>query len=187
MWKTWVRSLGWEDPLEKETATHSSTLAWKIPWTEEPGGLQSAGSQRGRHDWATSLSLSFIKLLLPLCLKIVCVYSCSTIFILDNVDYYLSLVILENRKGSEISSTFVFSEGGCFAWGQPAFLEDTWGGALCQLGLSQPKFKFKDILRKIGFHPFCSHWSVQIIIYKEKNRDLEGLFLTFSEVNRVAS
>ena len=45
-----VRSLGWEDPLEKEMATHSSILAWKISWTEEPGGLQSMGSQRIRHD-----------------------------------------------------------------------------------------------------------------------------------------
>ena len=48
--ETWVQSLGWEDPLEKEMATHSSTLAWKIPWTEEPGGLQSMGSQRVRHN-----------------------------------------------------------------------------------------------------------------------------------------
>ena len=48
--ETWVRSLGWEDPLEKEMATHSSTLAWKSPWTEEPGGLQSMGSQRVGHD-----------------------------------------------------------------------------------------------------------------------------------------
>ena len=45
MRETRVRSLGWEDPLEKEMATHSSALAWKIPWTEEPGGLQSVGSQ----------------------------------------------------------------------------------------------------------------------------------------------
>ena len=43
MRETWVQSLGWEDPLEKETATHSSILAWRIPWTEEPGGLQSMG------------------------------------------------------------------------------------------------------------------------------------------------
>ena len=50
MWETWVRSLGQEDPLEKEMATHSSTLAWRIPWTEEPGGLQSMGSQRVRQD-----------------------------------------------------------------------------------------------------------------------------------------
>ena len=50
MKETWVRSLGWEDPLEKETTTHSSTLAWKIPWMEEPGRLQSMGSQRGGHD-----------------------------------------------------------------------------------------------------------------------------------------
>ena len=45
MQETQVPSLGWEDPLEKEVATHSSNLAWKIPWTEEPGGLQSMGSQ----------------------------------------------------------------------------------------------------------------------------------------------
>ena len=45
-----VRSLGREDPLEKRMATHSSILAWRIPWTEEPGGLQSMGSQRVRHD-----------------------------------------------------------------------------------------------------------------------------------------
>ena len=44
--ETQIRSLGWEDPLEKEMATHSSTLAWKISWMEEPGGLQSMGSQR---------------------------------------------------------------------------------------------------------------------------------------------
>ena len=50
MWETWVRSLGREDPLEKEMAPHSSILAWKIPWTEEPGRLQSMGSQRVRHD-----------------------------------------------------------------------------------------------------------------------------------------
>ena len=50
MRETWVQSLGREDPMEKETATHSSTLAWKIPWMEEPGGLQSMGSERVRHD-----------------------------------------------------------------------------------------------------------------------------------------
>ena len=50
MWETWVQSLGWEDPLEKEMAPHSSTLAWKIPWTEEPGRLQSMGSQRVGHN-----------------------------------------------------------------------------------------------------------------------------------------
>ena len=50
MWETQVQSLGWEDPLEKGIATHSSILAWRIPWTEEPGGLQSMGSQRVGHD-----------------------------------------------------------------------------------------------------------------------------------------
>ena len=50
MWETQVRSLGQEDPLEKEMATYYSTLSWKIPWTEEPGRLQSMGLQRVRHD-----------------------------------------------------------------------------------------------------------------------------------------
>ena len=48
--ETWVQSLGWEDPLEKEMATQSCTLTWRIPWTEEPGGLQSMGSQRTGDD-----------------------------------------------------------------------------------------------------------------------------------------
>ena len=51
--ETWVWSRGWEDSLEKGTATHSSILVWRIPWTEEPGGLESMGSQRVGHDWAT--------------------------------------------------------------------------------------------------------------------------------------
>ena len=50
MWKTRVQSLGWEDCLEKGMATHSSILAWRIPWTEEPGGLQPLGSQRVGHN-----------------------------------------------------------------------------------------------------------------------------------------
>ena len=54
MQETWVQSLGQEDPLERGMATHSSILAWNIPWTEEPGGLQSMGSQRVGHDWMTN-------------------------------------------------------------------------------------------------------------------------------------
>ena len=55
MWETQVRFLGWEDPLDKEMATHSSILTWRIPWTEESGRLQSMGSKRVRHDRATNL------------------------------------------------------------------------------------------------------------------------------------
>ena len=53
MQKTRIQSLGWEDSLEKGIATHSGILVWRIPWTEEPGGLQSMGSQRVGHDWVT--------------------------------------------------------------------------------------------------------------------------------------
>ena len=58
MQETRVQSLGWEVPLEKEMATHSSTLAWRIPKTEKPGRLQSMGSQRVRHDWATNTQVT---------------------------------------------------------------------------------------------------------------------------------
>ena len=57
MQETQVQSLGWEDPLEKGMTTHSSILAWRIPWTEEPGMLQSVGSYRVRPDWQLTLSL----------------------------------------------------------------------------------------------------------------------------------
>ena len=73
MQEMWVWSLGQEDSLEKEMAIHSSTIAWKIPWTEEPGRLQSMPSQRVRHDWATSISffLSIGDISLPtICLEI---------------------------------------------------------------------------------------------------------------------
>ena len=60
--ETRVWSLGWEEPLQKEMATHSSILAWRIPWMEKPGRLQSMGSQRVWHDWATSLSLFSLQL-----------------------------------------------------------------------------------------------------------------------------
>ena len=58
--ETWVPSLGWEDPLEEGMATHSSTLAWRIPWTKEPGGLQSMQLQRVRHDRVTKHSTAYI-------------------------------------------------------------------------------------------------------------------------------
>ena len=54
MQETQVQPMGWEDPLEKKMTTRFSTLAWRIPWTEQPGGLQSIGSQRVRYDWATN-------------------------------------------------------------------------------------------------------------------------------------
>ena len=68
MRETWVRSLGQKDPLEKEMVTHSSILAWRIPWMEEPGRLQFMGFQRVRHHWATntftfSLRIIFLPLL----------------------------------------------------------------------------------------------------------------------------
>ena len=54
MQETWIGSLGWEDPLEKEMATHSTILGWEIPWTEKPGGRQSTGLQRVGHDLVTT-------------------------------------------------------------------------------------------------------------------------------------
>ena len=75
MRETRVRSLGWEDLLEKEMATHSSTLAWRIPRMEEPGRLQFMGLQRVRHDCATSLSLISIVISIGVCV-LVCMCTC---------------------------------------------------------------------------------------------------------------
>ena len=74
--ETWVWSLGREDPLEKERVTHSSILAWEILWTKEPGGLQSMGSQRVRHDWVISLLLFAF----TYSWERVCAQSCLTLF-----------------------------------------------------------------------------------------------------------
>ena len=93
MWETWVQSLGQEDLLEKEMTTHSSILAWKIPWTEEPGRLQSMGSQRVRHDWVTSLSF-----LIPVGIRFVLQRKemnktdCGKMIILENLKWVITIL-----------------------------------------------------------------------------------------------
>ena len=81
MRETWVRSLGREDPLEKEMAIQSSAIAWKIPWTEEPDRLQSVGSQRVGHEWATSLtySLNYTKCVCVILQSVTCEW-CARVF-----------------------------------------------------------------------------------------------------------
>ena len=61
----WVQFLGWKDPLDEGTATHSSITAWRIPWTEEPGGLQFIGSQKVGHDWAHTLIFLSVRFVVP--------------------------------------------------------------------------------------------------------------------------
>ena len=73
MQKTWVQYLLWEDPLKKGMATHSGILAWRTPWTEEPGRLQSIGSQRVRHDWSDSTH-AYIHMDFQIHFTYVCVY-----------------------------------------------------------------------------------------------------------------
>ena len=70
MWETRVQSLGQEDPLDMAMATHSSILAWRIPQTEKPGGLQSMGSQRVRHDWATN-NFTFFSFSICICIRVI--------------------------------------------------------------------------------------------------------------------
>ena len=80
MQETQVGSLGWKGPLEKAMATHSDILAWRIPWTEGPGGLQSMRSQRVRHDWATNFSGSmwlYLQKLPYINMNLTQVYTCS--------------------------------------------------------------------------------------------------------------
>ena len=95
MWETWVQSLGWEDALEKEMATHFTTLAWKIPCTEEPDRQQSMRLQRVRHDWATSLLL-IMDVLRSLSSNsiIYTIWVCDWFFFLHIVDIFSSFLCL---------------------------------------------------------------------------------------------
>ena len=83
MWETQVWSLGPEDPLEKEMATHCSILACRIPWTEEPGGLQSTGSQRVTHDWATNMFTSHWWRWVQRACSLLCFCTWYTVFVPD--------------------------------------------------------------------------------------------------------
>ena len=108
MWETRVWSLGREDPLEKEMATLSSILAWKIPWMVKPGQLQSLGSQRVSHDWATSLSLCVF---LPPLLNMFCFCYVHTIlsFIVPIFAWNIFLVSLDFLEESfSVSYCIVF-------------------------------------------------------------------------------
>ena len=106
MWETQVRSLHREDLLEKAMATHSSTLAWKIPWTKEPGRLQSTGSQRIGHNWATLL-LHFIITAKPL-LSTYQISVSSLVFPLCLVLSFLSLIISDILDIPTMLTQFLF-------------------------------------------------------------------------------
>ena len=97
MQETWVRSLGWEDPLEEGMATHFSILAWRIPWTEEPGGLQSMQVQRAGHDWET-----FIHFFIVPCTGPSLWYACSW---LQPVDF--SLVAVHGFSSCSLQASLV--------------------------------------------------------------------------------
>ena len=137
MWEAQVQSLGREDPLEKGMAIHSSTIAWRIPWTEEPGRLQSMGSQRVGHDWATSLIALFIIYWLFFIssrslLNLSCIFSilvsriCICNSFLFSRFWIIFPIIIQNSLSGRflISSSFVWFGGhlSCFF---------TWGVFLC--------------------------------------------------------
>ena len=100
MRETWVWFLGWEDPLEKELATHSSTFAWRIPWKEEPGRLQSMGLQRVGHDWATSLHFEVFGIISVIMAGLTwCLETCLSLLILffDIEDYFIYMWVSGQR------------------------------------------------------------------------------------------
>ena len=102
--ETGVQCLGWDDPLEKEMATHFSILAWRIPWTGEPGGLQSMGSQRVGHDLLTKQQITtttrnYIQyLVIPISASVCISYSSSLMTIMWNVTPHLIKEDIESQK-----------------------------------------------------------------------------------------
>ena len=122
MWETWVRSLGREDPLEKEMAIHSSILAWRIPWTEKPSSLQSTGWQRVGHDWVTSPHLykwTRRKYILSL--------------LLDNETYTISKTVLMATTYC-LAIIFLFAaRGKSIQWKMRVWFEETCHSAFARL------------------------------------------------------
>ena len=120
MWETWVGSLGREDPLGKEMATHSSILAWKISWTQEPGGLQSMGLERVGQDWVTNTYIvysdffSFFLLIIFFALK-------ATIFSKRVLFNYLFLAVLGLHRSTDFS--LVVTNRGCLSLQWPLIVE----------------------------------------------------------------
>ena len=104
MQETWVQSLGWADPLEKEMAAHFIILVWKIPWTKEPGRLLSMRLQRVRHDWLTSLFMSLVLF------QIKCFFQEGSSGLFSYLPFHLSLIvscgILSTRHNLQTLSSY---------------------------------------------------------------------------------
>ena len=104
MWEIWVPFLGWENPLEKVMATHSSILACRIPWTEEPAALQSMGLQKAGHDWTTNtkpLIRGKVKTYFTV-LKVIMIYS------LRSLNFHTTISILKKLMWKNIPIAFLF-------------------------------------------------------------------------------
>ena len=141
MQETWVQSLCREVPLQKQTATHSSVLAWRIPWTEEPGGLWSMGSQRVRHDWAT-----------------------NTLVAGGELVFFLCFLEIKGWRGLLVART-TFLRAGC-CWPQTPWQEQSWrDGPVVRfqlLGWDAPRLAhlkpFKVTLAVFFSEGFCCFW-----------------------------
>ena len=108
-----VRSLGWEDPLEEEMATHSGILSWEIPWREQPGGLQSMGSQRIRHDWTTTYLHRSRQMINE---DPVCVYAQSRPTLCDPMDCSLPGSFLHGSSQARILECIAVSSSRRSSW-----------------------------------------------------------------------
>ena len=114
MGETWVRPLGWEDPLEEGMATHSSILAWEIPWTGEPGGLQSMGSQRVGHDWATKCIHTHVYFYWSIVDLQRCTNLCCTAKWLSFIDILLYILFHDGLSWDIEYNSLCYSVGPCW-------------------------------------------------------------------------
>ena len=114
MQETQVGFLGWEDLLEKGMATHSSILAWRIPWTEETGGLQSIGLQRVRHNWATTthtqIWASLVLFLVPWGVKVGCLFKIFLFFLMQawiSINFPLRIIFAASHRSLNVVFLFL--------------------------------------------------------------------------------
>ena len=161
MQEMWVQSLGWQDPIEEEMATNSSILAWKIPWTEELGGLQSMGSQRVRHDWATEgVHAYLMSLRLPCPEK-----EASVLMIWEqyySASFYTSLIFI-------FICLFMYLAEPCLSWGLWTLLVEACG------------IWFPDQ----GLKPSPLHWECRVLATGPPGKSQVFLFFKFRIVHNI--
>ena len=145
-----LQFLGWEDPLEEGIATHSSILVWRIPWTEEPGGLQSIASQRVGHDWSDLAHITDLQCCVNFCctaewISNMCIYTCIYIYMSYAWELPVGLgcgprIHISNKLHRAATAVLVNTPGVALTYSQSLIQPHLWWVNPCSWNRSYPKW-----------------------------------------------